>query len=119
MDAESVTQVGVIGAGTMGAGIAQVFLRAGCTVYLQDVSEPQLETARGRIAAGLERWQEKGQLDDGGAALGRLTTTPNLVALQGCDWIVEAVPEEQAAKEAVLGTMGRLCRPETVLSSNT
>jgi 3-hydroxybutyryl-CoA dehydrogenase len=119
MDIEAIKDVGVVGAGTMGAGIAQVFLRAGCLVRLQDLSDVQLEAARGRIRAGLERWEKKGEIESAADALSRLVTTPGLQPLSGCEWIVEAVTEDLAAKASVLSALHSFCPPETVLSSNT
>ncbi|HEU4752971.1 MAG TPA: 3-hydroxyacyl-CoA dehydrogenase NAD-binding domain-containing protein, partial [Armatimonadota bacterium] len=105
--------------GTMGAGIAQLFLRAGCTVCLHDASELQVESARARIQRGLERWEEKGEIESAAAAMGRLHTTGRLLDLQICQWVIEAIVEELDAKADLMRTLGRLCREEAVLATNT
>jgi len=119
VDAEQVQAIGVIGAGTMGAGIAQVFLGAGCSVALHDVSTERAEAAAARVATGLERWEAKGRIASAVEAASRLRVTPSLVELGSCDWIVEAISEEPEAKAAVFRTLGRLCADHTVLASNT
>jgi 3-hydroxybutyryl-CoA dehydrogenase len=119
MDASAIASVGVVGAGTMGAGIAQLFLAAGCSVYLHDASAHQLEAAEARLRSGLERWEAKGQLPSAEAALGRLRRSHGLVELETVDWVVEAAAEDVDVKEELFRTLGRLCRPEAVLASNT
>src|SRR2546423_1628787 len=113
------TTVGVIGAGTMGAGIAQVFLGAGATVLLHDASEEQLQRAAARVRDGLRKWEEKGRIPSTEEAAARLTLCPGLIQVELCDWIIEAIVEEREAKAEVFRTLGRLCRPEAVLASNT
>jgi 3-hydroxybutyryl-CoA dehydrogenase len=111
--------LGIVGAGTMGAGIAQVLLRAGFAVRLHDAETAQVERACARIRAGLERWQAKKEIPDAAAAFARLTPANDLLSLQGCPWIIEAIVERQDAKSELFRALGRLCRPETVLASNT
>lgn len=119
IDPLQVHAVGVIGAGTMGAGIAQVFLAAGCSVALHDVSLERCEAAAARIGDGLERWEAKGKIASAREARERLRVTPSLVELGACDWIAEAVSEDPEAKAAVFRTLGRLCSDHAVLASNT
>jgi 3-hydroxybutyryl-CoA dehydrogenase len=116
---DDIRTVGVIGAGTMGAGIAQVFLGSGYTVVLQDPVAGQIEGARERITRGLERWENKAQIPSTAEALARLTVTPHLLMVQSCDWIVEAIVEDRPAKVELFRSLGRLCRESTILSSNT
>lgn len=118
-EAPAVNQVAVIGAGTMGAGIAQVILAAGCTVQLHEISEPQRQAAAERIRAGLEKMAEKGRLEDPAAAFGRLHLEPHLMGIAQCDWVIEAIAEDLEAKEEVFRTLGRLCAEDAVLASNT
>lgn len=118
-EAHSIQHIGVIGAGTMGSGIAQVFLGAGCAVWLHDVDAPSVERARARIRSGLMRWQTKGLIPDAAEAYQRLQVPQGLLELHSADWIVEAIVEDAEAKSEILRTLGRLCRPETVLASNT
>src|SRR5260370_18137727 len=92
--------VGVIGAGTMGNGIAQVFAQSGFSVRLVDVAQPVLDRARGSIEKSLSKLVEKGRLtaSDRDAAVGRLATTTAIDQLSDVDYIVEAIVEQPAAK---------------------
>ena len=112
-------QVGVVGAGTMGAGIVQVFLGAGDQVVLVDVSAEQLTRARTRIVDGLRRWEAKGQIASAEAALARLSFAGDVHAVAACPWVIEAVAEESGVKRAVFGDLGAVCRPDAILGSNT
>src|SRR5689334_23867227 len=95
--------VGVIGAGTMGNGIAQVFAQSGFTVRLVDVAQPMLDRARGSIEKSLAKFVEKGKLSaaDRDATLSRLKTTSSLDHLADVDFVVEAIVENAAAKTAL------------------
>src|SRR5438552_5886864 len=113
--------VGVIGAGTMGNGIAQVFAQAGCAVRLVDVAEPMLDRARGAIAKSLDKFVEKGRLTaaDREATLDRLTTTTTLDRLSDVDFVVEAIVEDAAAKRTLFTSLDAIVAPEAILASNT
>lgn len=117
--AEALATAGVIGGGTMGAGIAQILLGIGCTVLLHDTLPDQAHRARGRIEAGLRRWQTKGQLASADEALGRLALCGGMTGISHCEWVFEAISEDRQQKEDLFRTLGRLCRPEAVLASNT
>ncbi len=117
--AAAVSQVGVIGAGTMGTGIAQLFLLAGCRVYLYDVIGSQTARAVETISANLKRPEIRQLSDECAVSLDHLTIVPNLVRFSTCDWIIETVVEDFETKEDVLRTLGRLTHPDTVLASNT
>ena len=116
-----VKHVGVIGAGTMGHGIAQVFAQAGCAVLLVDVAQPMLDRARSAIAASLAKFVEKGRLSaaDRDAALERLSMTTSLDRLADADYIVEAIVEDVAAKRELFSGLDTITRPDVILSSNT
>ena len=113
--------VGVVGAGTMGHGIAQVFAQAGFSVCLADVAQPVLDRARGAIEKSLARFVEKGKLTvaDRDAALGRLLTTTSLDRLADADYIVEAIVESADAKRALFTSLDALSGRATILASNT
>lgn len=113
--------VGVVGAGTMGNGIAQVFAQQGFTVRLQDVAAGALDRARTTIEKSLGKFVEKGTLtvDDRDATLGRLNVTSTVDDLADADYIVEAVIEHADAKRALFMALDRLTRPEVILASNT
>ena len=114
--------VGVVGAGTMGAGIAQVALQAGHEVLLNDVDEPAMERGRGRIVSGLERLVEKGRLDSTmrDAALGRLRHAHDPASLAGeADLVIEAAFEDLGLKQELFRALDAGARAETILATNT
>ncbi len=113
--------IAVIGSGTMGSGIAQVFAQSGFSVTLQDVSQPALDRARTGIDTSLGKFVEKGKLttSDRDATLGRLSTTVDLAALAGADFVVEAIVEDVEAKSCLLRSLDSLVRADVILSSNT
>ena len=108
--ATEIQRVGVVGLGTMGAGIAQVCVQAGVETVGREVTEELGERARERIAHYLGRGVEKGRLtaEERDAALGRLTTTTELADLAGCDLVIEAVVEELDAKRELFAELDRL-----------
>jgi 3-hydroxybutyryl-CoA dehydrogenase len=114
-------KVSVIGAGTMGNGIAQVFAQSGHDVTLRDLSEEILRRARGTIEKSLARLVEKGKLtaSDRDAALARLSATTDLGAVGEAELVVEAAVEDTAVKTALFRELDALARPEAILASNT
>jgi 3-hydroxybutyryl-CoA dehydrogenase len=113
--------VGVVGAGTMGSGIAQVFAQAGFNVRLVDVAQPMLVRARDTIAKSLGRFVEKGTIPAAtrDATLERVTIATTLGTLVDADYIVEAVVEDREAKQALFSALDKIARPDVVLASNT
>jgi 3-hydroxybutyryl-CoA dehydrogenase len=113
--------VGVVGAGTMGNGIAQVFAQAGFTVRLVDVAQPMLDRARTAIEKSLAKFVEKGKLTaaDRDASLTRVSTATSLDTLADADYVVEAIVENAAAKGALFTSLDALTQPHTILASNT
>ncbi len=113
--------VGVIGAGTMGNGIAQVFAQSGFTVRLHDAAPGAVDRARATIDKSLSKFAEKGKLTaaDKDAALGRLQPAASLDALADVDFVVEAVIEQLEIKHALLSRLDAIVRPEVILGSNT
>jgi 3-hydroxybutyryl-CoA dehydrogenase len=113
--------VGVIGAGTMGNGIAQVFAQSGFTVRLVDVAQPLLDRARASIDKSLGRFVEKGKLaaDERDATLARLTTATSVDLLADADYVVEAIVENAEAKRELFAGLDAIVRPEVILASNT
>jgi len=111
----------VIGAGTMGNGIAQVFAQSGFTVRLIDVAQPMLDRARGSIEKSLGRFVEKGKLsaEDRDATLARLTTAASVEHLADADYIVEAIVEQADAKRELFAGLDAIVRPDVILASNT
>ena len=113
--------VGVVGAGTMGNGIAQVFAHAGFNVQLVDVTQPILDRARLTIEHSFAKFVEKGKLTaaDRDASLHRLTTTTTIDDLAKADYIVEAIVENAEAKRSLFARLDAIVRPEAILASNT
>ena len=119
--ARELKTVGVVGLGTMGAGIAQIALQAGSEVVGREVSEELNERARGRIEHFLGRAVEKGKLgaEERDAALARLRTTTELQGLADCDLVIEAIVEELDAKRELFAELDRVCSPDAILATNT
>jgi 3-hydroxybutyryl-CoA dehydrogenase len=113
--------VGVVGLGTMGAGIAEVFVRGGLEVTAVEVNDQLLEKGRGRIHASLQRAVDRGRLDPAEQAVivQRLRFTTARADLAGCDLVVEAVPERLELKTSLFGELDALCPAHTVLATNT
>jgi 3-hydroxybutyryl-CoA dehydrogenase len=113
--------VAVLGAGTMGSGIAHVFARSGYDVILRDVSPEVLGRAQITISANLDREVKKGKVAAAAKAeiLARIHATTDAARLVTADFAVEAVPERLDLKRAVLGEADRVLRPEAILASNT
>ena len=116
-----IKMVGVIGAGTMGNGIAQVFAQSGFSVTLVDVAPPMLDRARGTIEKSLAKFVEKGKLtaSDRDATMGRLSTATAIDQLADADYVVEAIVEDAEAKRALFTRLDAITRPDVILSSNT
>jgi len=118
---DSIKTVAVLGAGTMGNGIAHVFARAGHSVILRDVEERFLQRGMETISKNLDREVKKGKLAeaDKPAVLARLKPVTDFGAIAAADFVVEAVPEKIEIKRAVLTEADKLLRPEVILASNT
>ena len=121
MSIDSIKTVAVLGAGTMGNGIAHVFARAGYNVILRDVEQRFLDRGMETIAKNLDREVKKGKLTEAEKpeVLGRLKPVTDFAAIAAADFVVEAVPEKLEIKRAVLTEADRLVRPEVILASNT
>jgi len=119
--AERIRKVGVVGLGTMGAGIAQVSVQAGHETVGREISLDLAERGRATIDHYLTRAVEKGRLAqaDKDAAIARLTLTTELADLADCDLVIEAVLEELPLKREVFAELDRVTRPEAVLATNT
>jgi 3-hydroxybutyryl-CoA dehydrogenase len=116
-----IRRVGVIGAGTMGNGIAHVFARSGYSVMLCDVEQRFLERGLATITKNLEREVAKGKIsaEDRDSALKRIEPVTERGKLAECDFIVEAATEKLEIKAEIFRDLDRLARPEVVLASNT
>jgi 3-hydroxybutyryl-CoA dehydrogenase len=116
-----IRKVGVVGLGTMGAGIAQVSVQSGFETVGREVTPELGERGRATIERYLSRRVEKGRMSEGDreAALGRLTLTTELSDLADCDLVIEAVLEELDRKREVFAELDQVTRPEAVLATNT
>ncbi|MEN6527379.1 MAG: 3-hydroxybutyryl-CoA dehydrogenase [Candidatus Polarisedimenticolia bacterium] len=121
MRADDVRTVGVVGAGQMGSGIAQVFAQAGRAVLLHDDSAEALERGLAAIDRNLQRAVDKGRLaaDEAPAVRSRVAAAARLEELAAADLVVEAVVENFDVKSELLRALGRIVRPEAILASNT
>jgi 3-hydroxybutyryl-CoA dehydrogenase len=115
------TNVGVVGLGTMGAGIAEVFARSGLTVIAVEKDEAALARGRHHVEGSTERAVERGKLsaDEQRDLLARISYGTDLNALAEVDLVVEAVPEHLDLKRSIFTTLDGICKPDTVLASNT
>jgi 3-hydroxybutyryl-CoA dehydrogenase len=113
--------VGVVGLGTMGAGIVEVFARNGLQVLAAEVDAEAVERGRAHLETSTARAVGRGKLTQEAAdeLLSRVTTTTSLADLAEADFVVEAVPEHLDLKAQVLGELDRVCRPDVILASNT
>ncbi|MCL2781433.1 MAG: 3-hydroxybutyryl-CoA dehydrogenase [Actinomycetia bacterium] len=114
-------QVGVVGLGAMGAGIVEVFARAGLAVVAVEVDGEALARGRGRVESSTLRAVTRGRLSaaDQQALLDRIAFGVDLAAMAGCELVLEAVPERMGVKRALFAQLDRICGPETVFASNT
>ena len=121
MPIDAIKTVAVLGAGTMGNGIAHVFARAGYNVILRDLEQRYLDRAMDTVGRNLDREVKKGKLAEAEKpeVLARFRPVTDMAAIAAADFVVEAVPEKLEIKRAVLGEADKLLRPEVILASNT
>lgn len=117
----SIRRVGVLGAGTMGRGIAMAFANAGLPVVLAEASADALEHGVATLRASYEASAAKGRLtpDEAQARVARIQASLDDTALSDCDLVVEAVYEDMALKERVAARLGQICRPGAIIATNT
>lgn len=112
---------GVIGAGQMGNGIAQVAAMSGLQVIMNDIKEEFVQRGLNNITGILSKNVEKGKMtaEEKSAVLGRIKTSVNLQDLEAADYVVEAATENQPIKFKIFQDLDKICSPETILASNT
>jgi 3-hydroxybutyryl-CoA dehydrogenase len=117
----NIQRVGVVGAGTMGNGIAHIFARSGYSVVLCDVEQRFLDRGFETIGKNLDREVAKNKVsaEDKVATLKRIEPVVDRAKLAGCDFVVEAATEKFEIKAEIFRDLDRLCRPEIILASNT
>ncbi len=113
--------VGVIGAGTMGSGIAQVAALAGHKVFVYDAAQANLQKAQGSVRSALNRMEEKKKISPGQAVaiFGRMYWSESLRGFEECDLIVEAIVEDLVSKEKLNRTLSPIVRPDAIVATNT
>jgi 3-hydroxybutyryl-CoA dehydrogenase len=116
-----IKKVGVLGAGAMGNGIAQMAAQIGCDVVMRDIEDAFVERGMKSIDKFLSKSVEKGKLEaeEKGSILGRIKATTDMAELKDVDFVVEAVIEDLDLKKKVFKELDELCRPDIILSSNT
>ncbi|MGY1829917.1 3-hydroxyacyl-CoA dehydrogenase family protein [Geodermatophilus sp. SYSU D01180] len=119
--ARELTEVGVVGLGTMGAGIAEVLARAGLSVTAVEISEDALVRGRGHVEQSTGKAVARGKLDDAEreAILGRIRFTTSLEDLAAAELVIEAVPERMELKTELFAKLDKICPPDTILATNT
>ncbi len=119
--AREINKVGVVGLGTMGAGIVEVLARTGIEVVAVEADDAGLERGRAAIIGSTDRAVAKGKLsaEDRDALLARITFAPGLYALDEVDLAIEAVPEQLALKQQIFAELDRICPAHTILVTNT
>ncbi|HOZ07008.1 MAG TPA: 3-hydroxybutyryl-CoA dehydrogenase [candidate division Zixibacteria bacterium] len=121
MKAEDIKTVTVIGSGTMGNGIAQVFAQTGYAVHLIDIEQSFLDRAVKTISGSFDRLIKKEKISeaDKSAALGRIKTSTDLGAAKVAQLVIEAATEDLKVKLDIFGRLEGICPPETIFASNT
>lgn len=113
--------VGVVGAGTMGNGIAQLAAQMGATVIMRDIKDDFVQRGLGAIAKFLQKGVERGKVteEQKAAVMGRVIGTTDMGELAKCDIVIEAVIEDLDLKKKVFAELDAVCRPEVILATNT
>ncbi|WP_200172971.1 3-hydroxybutyryl-CoA dehydrogenase [Tomitella cavernea] len=114
-------QVGVVGGGTMGAGIAEVCAKAGTVVTVLETKQEFADAARARIEKSIARGVKAGKLEqaDADAALARVTVTLEMDDLADADLVIEAAPEIESLKAEIFGRLDQIVKPDAILATNT
>ena len=114
-------KVMVIGGGTMGLDIAQVFAKKGYDVVVRDISDEIIQKSEARLNKSLDKLVAKGKLDEAGKAAitGKMTFTTDLKLAADADLVVEAAIENLDVKKSIFAELDQICKPETILASNT
>jgi 3-hydroxybutyryl-CoA dehydrogenase len=116
-----ISNVGVVGCGLMGSGIAEIAAKAGFDVIVREVNDDAIEVGRKRIRRSMDKAVEKEKLaaEDRDAALAKLSFTTEVADLAACDLVIEAIVEELEAKNALFGELDALCGDHAIFASNT
>ena len=117
----SVEKIVIIGGGTMGLDIAQAFARSGYDVVVRDINDDIIKTSEGRLNKGLDKRVAKGKMDEAKKTdiLAHMTFTTDLNMAADADLVVEAAVENLDIKKSIFADLDKICKPETILASNT
>ena len=117
----AINKIMVLGAGTMGMGIAQVFAEAGKTVLVRDIADAFIQRGEGVLKKNLEKKVAKGKIteEQKNDMLSRVSFTLELADAKDCDLVVEAAIEVLDIKKGIFKELDEICKPETILASNT
>jgi 3-hydroxybutyryl-CoA dehydrogenase len=117
----SIRTIFVVGAGQMGAGIAQVAADKGFDVFLHDITQDLADKGKNGIGKGLDKLIQKGKIDEAkkAALLGRIRTVANFEQAANADLAIEAATENMDIKKKIFAELDKLCRPEVILATNT
>ena len=118
---EQIQTVGVVGSGTMGAGIAQLIVQSGYVAVMFDIDQETISRAKSMIESKLDRLVEKkkASADEIHLAKERLQTTTDLSSLKDCELVIEAAPEKIDIKRSIFQQLEEICSPVTILATNT
>ena len=113
--------IGVLGAGQMGSGIAQIAASKGYKVFLRDIKQEFCDNALAKMRAGMEKRVAAGKATQESveATMANITTTVELAGVKDCDMVIEAAPEILDLKRSTFKELGELCRPDAILCTNT
>lgn len=116
-----VKKIGILGAGQMGAGIAQIAAKSGFQVVMRDIKQEFCDKGLNTIKSGLDRQITKGKAtqEDADTILGSISTTVELEGVADCDFVIEAVPEILTLKQDTFKQLGEICREDAILVTNT
>ncbi|MGN0481255.1 MAG: 3-hydroxyacyl-CoA dehydrogenase family protein, partial [Lachnospiraceae bacterium] len=117
----AIKTIAVLGAGQMGSGIAQVAAKAGYKVIIRDIKEEFCQKGVSTITKGLSKQVEKGKItqEDADAVIANISTTVNLEDVADADLVIEAAPEILELKHDTFVELGKICKPEAILATNT
>lgn len=117
----NIKNVGVVGSGLMGAGIAETCAKSGYNVVVSEINDQLLQAGISRIAASLDKAVERGKLENSAReeAWTRIKGTTSLKDLAESDLVIEAIPENMTLKKDLFGALDKLCPAHTILTSNT
>ncbi len=121
MDIKEIKLIGVVGAGQMGSGIAEVIISSGFQALMRDVNQEAVERGKKRIIGDLDRRVQKGKItaDEQKTTMGGLSTTTRLEDFKGCDLVIEAATENVLLKKEIFKTLDEVTRKTAILTSNT